>query len=57
MGTVLKIDQATWSTMRMSQDAKKWCEERNQDGSRKGAIEHWDAVLKTFIEGVRGEAA
>lgn len=57
MGTVLKIDQATWSTMRMVQDAIKWSEERNTDNSRRGAIDSHTAVLKTFIEGVRGEAA
>lgn len=57
MGTVYQIDQATWSTMRMVQDAKKWCEERNDDGSRRGAIRTHKAVLKTFIEGIHGEAA
>lgn len=57
MGTVYQIDQATWSTMRMVKDAKKWCEERNGDGSRRGAIRTHDAVLKTFIEGIHGEAA
>lgn len=57
MGNVYQIDQATWSTMRMVQDAKKWCEERNGDGSRIGAIQVHAATLKTFIEGVRNEAA
>lgn len=57
MGTVLRIDQSTWSTMRMVQDAKKWCEERNGDNSRRGAIKTHEAVLKTFIEGIYGEAA
>lgn len=57
MGTVYQIDQATWSTMRMVKDAQKWCEERNGDGSRRAAIKTHRAVLKTFIEGIRGEAA
>lgn len=53
MGTVLRIDQATWSTMRMAQDARAWTKEHNTDAiSRRGAVQHWDAVLKTFIEGV-----
>lgn len=57
MGKVYRIDQATWSTMRMVQDAKTWCEERNGDGSRLGAIQVHKATLNTFIEGVRREAA
>lgn len=57
MGTVLRIDQPTWSTMRMVQDAVKWSEERNGDGSRRGSIQAHKAVLKTFIEGIQGEAA
>lgn len=57
MGHVYQIDQATWSTMRMVQDAKAWCEERNSDGSRRAAIKTHEAVLKTFIEGIRSEAA
>lgn len=57
MGTVYQIDQATWSTMRMVQDAIKWSEERNDDNSRRSAIQSHKAVMKTFIEGIRGEAA
>lgn len=52
MGTVYQIDQATWSTMRMVQDARKWCEERNGDNSRRGAITTHKATLETFIEGI-----
>ena len=57
MGTVLRIDQATWSTMRMVQDAVKWSEEHNADGSRRASVKAHKAVLKTFIESIRGEAA
>lgn len=51
MGTVLTYDQATWSTMRMVQDAEKWCRERAREGS---ATEHRQ-VLKALI--LSGEAA
>lgn len=57
MGTVLSFDQAHWSTMRMVQDAKKWCEVRNDDGSRSGSIREHDAVLKTLIRAITEEAA
>jgi hypothetical protein len=49
MGKVYSFDQAHWSTMRMVQEARKWCEERNQDGSRSGSIREHTAVLKSLI--------
>lgn len=45
MGDVLTFDQAHWSTMRMVQEAAKWCKDRNREDSFK---EHRD-VLKTLI--------
>lgn len=52
MGQVLSFDQAHWSTMRMVQDAKKWCEDRNKDGSRTGSITEHQQVLKSLIRSV-----
>lgn len=57
MGTVYRIDQETWSVMRMVKDAAGWCEDRNQDGSRSGSIREHKRVLNYFIQGVREEAA
>lgn len=57
MGQVYSYDQAHWSTMRMVQEAKKWCEERNSDGSRTGSIKEHDAVLKSLIRAHSEEAA
>lgn len=56
MGQVYSYDQAHWSTMRMIQEAKKWCEERNSDGSRTGSIKEHEAVLKSLIR-AHSEAA
>lgn len=56
MGQVLQFDQATWSTMRMVQDATKWCSERNNDGSRSGAIDEHQRVLKSLIQSVTNAA-
>lgn len=49
MGEVYTFDQAHWSTMRMVQDARRWCQERNQDGSRTGSIQEHTNVLKSLI--------
>lgn len=57
MGQVYSYDQAHWSTMRMVQEAKKWCEERNSDGSRTGSIKEHDAVLKSLIHAHSEKAA
>lgn len=53
MGQVLKYDQATWSTMRMVQEAKKWCEER----SRTASAEEHKTVLKNLIASGNSEVA
>lgn len=57
MGTVYQIDQATWSTMRMLQDARDWCKERNGDASRRVAVKGYQATLDGFIDRIHGEAA
>ena len=53
MGQVLRYDQETWSTMRMVQEAKKWCDERGREASSK---EH-QIVLKNLIHSADTEVA
>lgn len=53
MGQVLRYDQETWSTMRMVQEAKKWCDDNNRPGS---AEEH-KTVLKSLIHSADEEVA